>query len=363
MSMKRKAEEAGRIADELYEQHFGGKKEEPAPVVEPKPEGQPPEPAVGEPSPQDALSQPEAGKVETPEPAKEPAPETPPKKEVDWEAKFKAEEHKRKVIQGKYEKESEERRTLVELVKGLKAQQESMSEALAVLSSKDKDAERTERLQTIEQLKTEYPSMYAGIVAQIKEELASDRASISSEIKEVKEKVEEHERAQQASSQEVFFSMLSGMVPDWQEVNQDPEFQEWLQGREKYARTNRFTQLGEAYADGKGDAKAVAEFFNGFKAYRDSAKAERDAAVATATAKTQARVTPEPVKPTPPKVEPKPAEREYTTAFINAFYRDYSRGVKRSNYYRDLDEAKKIEYEIEKAGREGRVIRSKNIAP
>lgn len=157
--------------------------------------------------------------------------------------------------------------------------------------------------------------------------------------------------------------MLSGMVPDWQEVNQDPEFQEWLQGREKYARTNRFTQLGEAYADGKGDAKAVAEFFNGFKAYRDSAKAERDAAVATATAKTQARVTPEPVKPTPPKVEPKPAEREYTTAFINAFYRDYSRGVKRSNYYRDLDEAKKIEYEIEKAGREGRVIRSKNIAP
>lgn len=346
MSMKSKAEEAERRADELYAQHFGGKKDEGA-TEDPKPPDSTDVESASGVLLQDEPKGDEGAEPVTAEPAiPEPAPEPPPKKEVDWE-------HKYKVLQGKYNKEVAEQRKLVDMVTNMDGQIKSLSESLLVLTSKDTDAKKAERIESIEQFKQEYPSIYAGVVAQVEESLS---ASITPQIEEVKGKIEAREKADAASAQEVFFSVLAGIVPDWDTVNNDPEFHDWLQGREKYARENRYAQLERSYR--AGDAKAVAEFMTDFKAFQSSERSRKASEQAVAQKKTEGKVAPETVKPSPPKLDrTDPTPGVITTAFITDFYNRAARGKITDSEYA------KIDAEIQKAAREGRVVKSKNIAP
>lgn len=358
MSMKSKAEEAERRADELYAQHFGRKQDEGA-TEDPKPpesttEGdKPTEPVLSQDEPK--VEEPVAAAV-VPDPDLAPPPEPKKEKEVDWE-------HKYKVLMGKYNKEvksaTENNQRLMDMITSMDSQIKDLHQSLSILTSKEADDKKAERIQSIEQLKQEYPAIYAGVVAQVEETLS---ASVKPQIDEVKGKIEAKEKSDAASAQEVFFSVLSGIVEDWSEINNDPEFHTWLQGREKYARENRFKQMEAAYH--AGDAKAVAEFMVDFKSHMNAERDRKATEQAAAQKKVEQKVVPETSKTPAPKLD-KAADgpKTYTTAFITGFYRDFGRRAAVSSYYKNLAEAEKISLDIDQAAREGRVVRSGHVAP
>lgn len=70
----------------------------------------------------------------------------------------------------------------------------------------------------------------------------------------------------QQSSEEIaaqrYFQRLDELVPNWQAINDDPAFVDWLKNRDTFSRKTRHELLKSAHAEA--DAETVAAFFNAY---------------------------------------------------------------------------------------------------
>ena len=85
----------------------------------------------------------------------------------------------------------------------------------------------------------------------------------SNEIRELKGKVESVDRQIFESKEEEFFVELEDLVPDWETINKDPGFLNWLQGIDPLNDRPRQDLINEA--QNRLDANRVAKFFKAWQ--------------------------------------------------------------------------------------------------
>ena len=156
------------------------------------------------------------------------------------------------------------------------------------------------------------------------------------EIKELKTKLESLMGSTKANVEVSFYDRLAMQVPDWQTLNDDPEFHTWLGEVDDLTGYQRQDILSQA--EEKRDADRVARFFKAFK------KVQQDRSAASSTS-LESQVAPEATRtPDVPK-----GKKLWTRGEIAAFYAADRRGE-----YTD-EQAAAIDAEIQLAIREQRV--------
>ena len=176
------------------------------------------------------------------------------------------------------------------------------------------------------------------------QKLAGNReleAQLRAEIDELKGKLGNVSERQVVSDKDRYESVLTNAVPDWQTLNVDQGFLNWLAEVDpvygmprQYALTNAYEAL---------DATRTATIFNQYK--KTIAPAQNQQArpnLQSQVAPTRSRTSPAPTNPNVDK-------RVYTQQDIDAFYTEWRRG------FIDEAEAVQIEKDIHAATTEGRI--------
>lgn len=164
-------------------------------------------------------------------------------------------------------------------------------------------------------------------------------AQLRAEINELKGKLGNVSERQVVSDKDRYETALTAAVPDWQALNVDQGFLNWLAEVDpvygmprQYALTNAYEAL---------DATRTANIFNQYKKSLAPATQNR-ANLQSQVAPTRSRTSPAPTNPNVDK-------RVYTQQDIDAFYSEWRRGL--------IDEAQavQIENDIHAATTEGRI--------
>lgn len=159
----------------------------------------------------------------------------------DWE-------HKYRTLQGKYNAEIGRLQKANAELEAKVAVLEKLIQSQPVSQQPQPPAELPEELKN---LKETLPDLYEALVKHFvtKSEISELESKITSKV--------------QTSTQRNFFAELNRLVPDWQEINVNAEFLEWLKQKEPFSRKTLHELMLEAYNDS--DAEAVARFFIEFK--------------------------------------------------------------------------------------------------
>jgi len=274
----------------------------------------------------DTPEEPEAEPVEPSEEPEGKEPEEPEDQEDKWE-------HKYKVLKGKYDKEvpalhkeikrlrrdNEELRARIALLEQMITQMRSVQE-----SPEQPEDEEDEALRS---LKENYPEIYTAISKLLEKKIK----------REVEPKVAR-------TADEIFYAQLTALVPEWQKLNVDPDFLDWLDERDPVSGFTRKQLLHIAYE--KRDAQAVANFF---KKYLEEQRGTEEPEPATPPPATKA-VAP-PARRT--KKSGKPTKKIWKQSEVEALYKKAALGKI------DPNEWKKLEKELVEAALEGRVLYGK----
>lgn len=198
------------------------------------------EPPAGDPPPSD----PPADNSVPPTPANDSQPPANAQAQDDWEHRFK-------VLQGKYNSEVPR---FAEQVKELKNRLDSLESENQQLKAKP-----PESLVTPEDVE-QYGDGLIDVARRIaQEELAKKQA----EIDALKLQLTQVQETTANTVQKDFFKSLIEMVPDWQQVNEDPAFLKWLDEIDELTGAPRQELLSRA--EKTRDAVRVAKFFTSFK--------------------------------------------------------------------------------------------------
>lgn len=243
---------------------------------------------------------------------------TPPPQEESWEHRFK-------VLQGKYNAEvprfAHENKDLKSRLQSLEEQLEEMKNA--------KPAELLVKPEEIEQ----YGEGLIDVARRVaREELASKDAQIA----KLRSEIDSVKSVQSHVVQDNFFKSLTEMVPDWEALNADANFLNWLDGVDDLTGETRQALLGKA--EQQRDPVRAAKFFNTYK------KASQSWAAQSAASLEQQIVPPTSQAPSAPQ-----AKKIWTRAEITNFYDRVRRGT-----ISDAD-AIAIEADIASASVEGRI--------
>jgi len=231
--------------------------------------------------------------------------------------------HKYDVINGKYTTEVPR---LAERVRFLEGMLAGMGEVKPTAASADSSIDD----ESVSNLKTEYPDIYSGVVSLVRSELASVTQNMDTRFKDV-------ETSSTRTSQGQFHALLDTRVPGWREINDDPQFMNWLQGKEKYSPYSRHELLLAAYD--KLDLETVSEFFTDYAAATGKKLGYKQKLTAPSSSP----------RASTPKHDPN--KKMYTQKEIQDFYKNVATGRIK------LDPAKQKEMEDEymSALQEGRV--------
>jgi hypothetical protein len=251
----------------------------------------------------------------TPQPAID---SPPPPQEESWEHRFK-------VLQGKYNAEvprfAHENKDLKGRLQSLEDQLEEMKNA--------KPPELLVKPEEIEQ----YGEGLIDVARRVaREELASKDAMIA----KLKSEIDSVKSVQSHVVQDSFFRSLTEMVPDWEALNADTNFLNWLDGVDDLTGETRQSLLGKA--EQQRDPVRAAKFFNTFK------KTSQSWAAQSAASMEQQIVPPTNQAPSTPQ-----SKKIWTRAEITIFYDRVRRGS-----ISDAD-AVAIEADIASASVEGRI--------
>lgn len=166
------------------------------------------------------------------------------------------------------------------------------------------------------------------------------------------------------SSQQTVLDMLTERVPNWQQLNSDAEFLNWLDEVDPFSGAQRGALLQQAYQ--AHDGPRVVAFFSGFLKEHAAVTPPANQGQPPAGQQQQQVQQPAAQRPTQRTLDdfvapgtPKPGaanapdgsgKRVWSRAEIGKFYSDRSAGR-----YKDPKEAAKIEADIFAAQREGRI--------
>jgi hypothetical protein len=148
----------------------------------------------------------------------------------------------------------------------------------------------------------------------------------------------------QVANKSTFTARMTEVVPDWQEINLNPDFLTWLQQPEGYSGMSKHEAMLAAY--NKFDAETVSKIFNDFKlAFKIPIEKNRKPKKSI-----KSEVTPS-VNKTEKKIKAAQNKgRVWKRSDIAQFYKDKAAGKM------DEAKAKKIEKDIFQANREGRIV-------
>lgn len=227
--------------------------------------------------------------VETPQdpPATEqPAPEDPPaaEKPVDWEHKYRSLQGVLSTEQRKWQAEKAQLESRLQALEAktppTPPQPEAPKKPARRLTDKDIETYGPELVEVIQRAAAD---MADEIVAQRMQELQPVLEKTKKQVTEVAGSVHQ-------SAQERFFGELEKAVPDWQQINTDPRWLEWLGEVDQLSGVPRQVYLDNA--SHKLDYGRTAALFNAFKEAAGLTK--------------PAEPTPAPAAPAKPKLSPQP---------------------------------------------------------
>lgn len=234
-------------------------------------------------------------------------------------------EHRYKVLQGKYN--SEVPRLSAEN-KDLKNRLQQLEHDLEVL----KNAKPPEALVKPEEIE-EYGEGLIDVARRIaREELAAKQA----EIDALKSRIDSLSNVTTQKVETDFFKTLTALVPDWEQVNQDPKFLAWLEEVDELTGASKQNLLSNA--ERARDAERTAKFFNAFKKTSSTWAANANASLESQT-----------VPPTNKAPNAPPAKKIWTRAEVADFY-----ARQRAGKISDAD-AVAIEADLMAAQIEGRI--------
>ena len=165
-------------------------------------------------------------------------------------------------------------------------------------------------------------------------------------------RVEQVAANQVKTSEQAFWSELSTTVPDWRDMNDNQDFQNWLLEIDPLTGISRQTYLEDAQRNL--DVGRVSNFFNTWK--------ENNGGVSNAQPNRKAQASTElerQVSPGKSKSTGKPQSnsgKTYSTDDIKSFFDE----VRKGNYRNKEDERDRIERDIFAAQREGRIVTATN---
>lgn len=321
---------AGERATELFNQVNGATGEPPADPAaapaEPAPQVQPVEPPAPEPAP--APAEP------TPAPAPAPAAET------DWAHKYKTLQGVFTAEQGRWNAEKKVLETrLAALEQAAKpappAAAPAPQQPAKLVTDKDVETYGPELMDVIKRQATEMAhEIVAQKMAELKPQLDQTREQVSNVSAQVYKTHEER-----------FYGELSKEVPDWEQVNTDQRWLDWLAEVDELSGVPRQAYLDNA--SGQLDHKRVAKLFTTFK----------DKAGLNPPATPPAPVKP-PVSPTPRTVgtASAPRLREPQTGISRTEIAAHYRRGSTDASYRSSPAHKEMEARIAQAMASGQII-------
>lgn len=336
-----RAEELLRQYNEPLEE--GASSEEATPAAgDVTPAGNPPEPApAAEPAKPRAKrpAEPAAQPVAQPaQPAAQPQADA-----IDWE-------HRAKSLEGRVPGLERANVQLTEEVNNLRELIASMHATGAAKPAEEPI--KAERLVTEEEV-NEYGKDLLDVVGRrAREEVAPLLQERDQKIAQLTAQLQGVGAQQQMGAREKMHATLDGQLPNWRDVNLDPNFLTWLGLPDPFSGAIRHEMLKTAYA--QNNAPRVAAFFNGYLAEQATVAPQAQPAPGTTTVpkvplqnlaapgRAKAPATTNPVSPEKPII---------SRADITQFYADCAAGRYRSKE----PERAQMEREIFAAQREGRI--------
>jgi len=165
-------------------------------------------------------------------------------------------QHKFDVLQGKYNAETERMNTMLstvmQQVTDLKAENERLK---ANPSAPDADTGEDD----LEKIKTEYPTLYKGLLAVARKEV---KTSVQEATARSEEKVDGLLKKSAEKDRASYLEALTAEIPRWREINVHPTFIKWLEVKDRLSGRPKSELLLNAY-NGM-DVKTTAAFFLDF---------------------------------------------------------------------------------------------------
>jgi len=312
--LPRAVEKQAELADQAYQQAYGTPDgttpPAPAPTVKPAPADTTP------PQPTEPVSS---------APAEDPAKtsQPPADKPADESGDLDHWKQRAKVAEGRLAKEMPR---MAQTIRDLRDQLASAEQKVASLESTP--------VATNDGIKPEEVEQYGAEFIDMVKRAAKSATGVDGDVKKQLEQVTE---AQRKVARQAFFASLNQDAPQWEQLNTDQDFLNYLAGLDPYTGRPRQELFDDAYE--KLDAWRIANFFNSFAQSRQPSAESRPPSRAD-------QVVPSSTRTASP---PSPTKRMWTTEGIARFYDDIRRGKVTEA------EAARIESDIFAAQSEGRL--------
>lgn len=286
-------------------------------------------------SPQDPPPAEPAPAEETAPPA-QPAAETPPEAPQDdkWEQRYRS-------LQGTFRADQERSRAEIA---ALTRQVETLT---AQLADREQPARKPGKTLVTDKDVEDFGPELLDVIRRQAEVVAEERlVEVNAENARLREQLMSVTDRQGLSDRQVFFGQLASLVPDYEDVNLDQGFIDWLAETDPLSGLPRQAYLNDAFE--KMDARRTATLFNSYK--QSVAPPEIPTPAPPARNGLERHVAPTTARSTT-VVPPAAQTRIWTTAEVDRFYRDCTSGKYNG---RDAERAQ-IETEIDAAMMSGRV--------
>ena len=259
-------------------------------------------------------------------------------------------EHRYNSMKGRFDQSQQNVQRLSQEVSQL---HRLMAEMQATQAAPAQADTRFERLVTPEE-ENDYGSEFLGVVGKkAKEELTPEIKALRAKIAELEGRVQGVTSSVVQDARQKMYNALDNDLPNWRELNSNPEFLSWLNLPDAYSGAIRKELLNAAYQ--RNDALRVAAFFKGFisdEAATNPAGSSLERGVSPKANKPSLETLAAPGRAKTAAPAGGPAEKPFfTTAQITQFYSAVNRGEFRGRE----DEQKQIEAQIFAAQREGRI--------
>lgn len=260
-------------------------------------------------------------------------------KQDDWQQKYRS-------LQGMYNAD----------VPRLNAENRDLSSRVSqlegLLSSMNEPAQQTpvqsEKLITDDDVK-EYGDSIAVMRKAAREEVAQEIAQLRQQVGQLQgvlPQVQQVQAQQKKSGEQTFWGTIASEVPNWSDINNDPDFQSWLLEIDPLTGISRQTYLEDAQKNL--DANRVVTFF---RTWEGANGTTNTAHVDRTTQQSQLQKQVAPGRSRNNGVKASGQNRTYTPNDIQEFYSD----VRKGKYKGRDDERGRIERDIFAAQQEGRI--------
>lgn len=299
-----------------------------------------PEGAEGQPEDQTPQTETQTPAPQNPRQAPQPA----------TEAEGDSWEHKYKSMHGRHQKAQEQIATLSNEVRQLQQVMATMATPVAP-SPIEGFTQPGENLLTPEEV-SDYGEDFLNVVGRkAKQEVAPLLSAYQQEIARLQAQVSGVTNGQRMTVMEQMYQTLEKELPNWGEINTNPDFGAWLALPDPFSGAIRKDMLSAAHS--QGNASRVLAFFNGFLADEAASTPAGDGPVkGTTVPKVPLATFAAPGRAK--AAAPNPAAQEkpvITRAQIASFYADVASG----KYQKDVAEKDRLEKMIFSAQAEGRI--------